>query len=112
MPDGLTELLDSLDDSETLRGRDPHDMIGLVLAFANQCRTATALGAQFGADRKPKDIRQVVLTGLGGSAIGGDFARALMDEFGSVPMVVNRDLPAKLRDDFNKRHRISASAEN
>ena len=96
MPDGLTELLDSLDDRETLRRCDPHDMMGLVLDFANQCRTATALGAQFGADGGPMDIRQVVLTGLGGSAIGGDFARCLMDEFGSVPMVVNRDysLPA------------------
>jgi len=91
MTDRLTQLLDSLGQSEALRQADPRDMMGLVLGFADQCRTAISLGAQFGLGGKPAEIHQVVLTGLGGSAIGGDFARCLMDQFGSVPMVVNRD---------------------
>ena len=86
------DLLDSLQDTAVLRRRDPHGMMGLVLSFADQCRTATTIGAEFGQDWTPAvEIRQVVLTGLGGSAIGGDFARCLMEEFGSVPLIVNRD---------------------
>src|SRR5438874_4760563 len=91
MPAALTVQLNSLEDTDALRRCDPRDMMGLVLGFADQCRTAAALGAQFGAGWRPGEIRQVVLTGLGGSAIGGDFARCLMEEFGSVPLIVNRD---------------------
>ena len=87
----VVDLLDSLQDGESMRRCDPLGMMGLVLGFADQCRTAAALGVQFGVDLRPAEIRQVVLTGLGGSAIGGDFARCLMDEFGSVPLIVNRD---------------------
>lgn len=96
MADALVEKLDGLADSGTLRGCDPRGMMGLVLSFADQCRTATAIGTEFGVDWRPGEIRQVVLTGLGGSAIGGDFARCLMEEFGSGPLIVNRDytLPA------------------
>ena len=36
-------------------------------------------------------MQTVVLTGLGGSAAGGDFTRALFDSEGTVPFFVNRD---------------------
>jgi glucose/mannose-6-phosphate isomerase len=39
----------------------------------------------------PTEIRNVVLTGLGGSAIGGDVIRTAMDEHLRVPFAVNRD---------------------
>ena len=91
MPHRSRELLDSLQIETELHLRDSKDMMGLVMGFAGQCRTANAIGATFGVGWRPGEIRQVVLTGLGGSAIGGDFVRALMEVYGSVPLIVNRD---------------------
>lgn len=85
------DVLDSLQDTEQLHRRDPHDMMGLVLRFADQCRLAASIGSRFSVRPSADEIRQVVLTGLGGSAIGGDFVRVLMEELGSVPLIVNRD---------------------
>ncbi|HZP83693.1 MAG TPA: bifunctional phosphoglucose/phosphomannose isomerase [Chthonomonadaceae bacterium] len=85
-------LLDTLTDPERYRAADPQDMMGLVLKLPQQCREAVAIGERFGPEPAGRpEIRQVVVTGLGGSAIGGDFARCLMDEYGSVPLLVNRD---------------------
>ncbi len=91
MPLVTNELLDSLQSDDQLRRCDPHDMMGLVLRFPDQCRQASAIGERFGEGARFGEVRQVVLTGLGGSAIGGDFARCLMEEFGSAPLIVNRD---------------------
>ena len=43
-----------------------------------------------------KDVRLIVVTGMGGSAIGGDYMAALVNETCPVPVIVNRDytLPA------------------
>ncbi|HZT42791.1 MAG TPA: bifunctional phosphoglucose/phosphomannose isomerase [Chthonomonadaceae bacterium] len=85
-------LLDTLHDPPKRRSLDPHNMMGLVLAFPQQCREAYAIGQQAWKEPGgPAAIRQVVVTGLGGSAIGGDLARCLMDEYGIVPLIVNRD---------------------
>jgi glucose/mannose-6-phosphate isomerase len=92
MSDALTALLDGLDDPARFATLDSMDMLGLVRKFPAQCREAVAIGATVAPSSSAQaEIRQVVMTGLGGSAIGGDFARALMDEYGTVPMVVNRD---------------------
>ncbi len=91
MSDTQLPILDSLHDLQ-LRRLDPFDMMRLVLKFAQQCQEGIALGQSFPnepADRP--EIRNVVFTGLGGSAIGADFVRSLMEECGTVPMQVNRD---------------------
>ncbi len=85
-------LLDRLHDADTFDALDPHDMLGLVRKFPQQCREAAKIRWQYGPGHTDKrDIRQVVVTGLGGSAIGGDFARSMMEAFGTVPLIVNRD---------------------
>jgi|SRR5579871_3922375 len=85
-------LLDNLNDPPGREALDPKDMMGLVLAFPKQCREAVAIGQQaWSAPAGEAAIRQVVVTGLGGSAIGGDLARCLMDAYGVVPLIVNRD---------------------
>lgn len=92
MPVLAHSLLDSLCDDSLMNRIDPHDMMGLVQSFPLQCREAAGISPVSSAPGTvAKEIRQVVLTGLGGSAIGGDFARCLMEEVGSVPMIVNRD---------------------
>lgn len=85
-------LLDSLDVSTTVSALDPLGMIDLVLKFPQQCRDASTLQWHYPPGKTSRhEIKEVVITGLGGSAIGGDFARALSEEYGTVPLVVNRD---------------------
>jgi glucose/mannose-6-phosphate isomerase len=85
-------MLDTLDNPQNFAKLDPKDMLGLVRKFPQQCREAVAIGEEFGNPGGiASDISQVVVTGLGGSAIGGDFARCLMEAYGSVPLTVNRD---------------------
>lgn len=85
----------SLDDAAFVLRNDPKGMFGLTLAFPEQIRQAVEIGrgATFRLDRQPN---LALLTGLGGSAAGGDFVRALFDAHGDIPFFVNRDyhLPA------------------
>lgn len=66
-------------------------MFALTEGFPEQCKSAVAIAVS--ADIKPLDQRPsvTVLTGLGGSAAGGDFARSIFDTHGITPFVVNRD---------------------
>lgn len=70
---------------------DPMGMSGLTAGFADQCARAVeiARGAPLPSWKARPD--HVVLTGLGGSAAGGDLVAALMAMEGSVPFFVNRD---------------------
>lgn len=83
--------MSQLDNLSFVTELDPKDMYGLVLDFPDQCRRALKIARQtdvFLGDFKPANV---VLTGLGGSAAGGDFMRVLMDAFSDVPFAVNRD---------------------
>lgn len=78
-----------LDDLAFVTRLDPAGMLRLTVEFPGQCRKALEIAR---ATRFPT-VRPsaVILTGLGGSAAGGDFTRALFDDAGSVPFLVNRD---------------------
>src|SRR5665811_1352923 len=85
-------ILDKLNDISILQKLDPLGMMDLVLKFPNQCRQSAALSNTFTSEPPSRlEIRNIVSTGLGGSAIGGDFARCIVEELGSVPFQVNRD---------------------
>ncbi len=92
MSDSSIPVFDTLNDPQRRLAADPLDMMGLVLKFPNQCREGIAIGTRLTPETVVRpEIRNVVFTGLGGSAIGADFARSLMEECGTVPMQVNRD---------------------
>jgi len=80
-----------LDDASFVTRLDPKGMYALTCDFPNQCRRALEIARS--VDLRNEDYRPtfVMLTGLGGSAAGGDFAKALFDEHGAVPFSVNRD---------------------
>ena len=84
-------ILDSLDKTDQLMALDPLGMFGIIERFPDQCREAMATPWKNLEQSSDNSVRQVVITGLGGSAIGGDYARYVMEEFGSVPLYVNRD---------------------
>ncbi len=78
-----------LDDSAFVTQLDPKGMYALTCDFPNQCRRALSIfRANPVAFKRPA---QIVLTGLGGSAAGGDFARCLCEAEGATPFFVNRD---------------------
>lgn len=82
-----------LDDIVAVRHLDPSNILQLTADFPIQCRTAYEIGEKFaqkGLVRK-RAINNIVLTGLGGSAIGGDMLRVMVEEYGDIPMIVNRD---------------------
>jgi glucose/mannose-6-phosphate isomerase len=92
----MSDALATLDNPASVTRRDPKGMYALAMGFPDQCRTARRIAEEAGLPRDGQGIRQVVLTGLGGSAAGGDFVRALFDAEAKVPFSVNRDyaLPA------------------
>lgn len=85
-----------LDDKEFLLRNDPKGMYALTCAFPEQCERALELSRATAVDFGGFAPSQIVLTGLGGSAAGGDFVRAIFDAQSGIPFLVNRDyhLPA------------------
>jgi glucose/mannose-6-phosphate isomerase len=79
-----------LDDREAVRAGDPVDMLGTVAALGSQCRQGYANGA--GAQALPDlgDVREVVVCGMGGSAVAGDVLRSVFRDRLGVPVEVNR----------------------
>jgi glucose/mannose-6-phosphate isomerase len=68
---------------------DPKGMWHFTEEYPNQCRTALALVE--GVELPRGDYALAMLTGLGGSAVGGDYVRAMFEAFGKIPFTVNRD---------------------
>jgi glucose/mannose-6-phosphate isomerase len=68
---------------------DPKGMWHFTEEYPNQCRTALSLvdGVEFPSG----DFTLAMLTGLGGSAVGGDYVKAMFEAFASIPFIVNRD---------------------
>ncbi|MGQ9738075.1 MAG: bifunctional phosphoglucose/phosphomannose isomerase [Armatimonadota bacterium] len=89
-----------LDDAARRSALDAQNMIPLVDEFPQQCRKALDIAMQFNPPTPRMPIQNVVVTGLGGSAVGGDLLRVLVEDNGEVPLVVNRDyqMPAFVND--------------
>ena len=80
----------------SIRRADEANMLDRIKELPKQLRDALAIAR--GATLPPSlgDVRGIVVLGMGGSAIGGDLAAALLSAELRVPMVVHRDydLPA------------------
>jgi len=85
-----------LDDLLLFKKQDPGDMLRRVGELPWQCRDAWSrvMSLELPEDERP--VRNIVILGIGGSAIGGDLLRTLVASECPVPIVVNRDytLPA------------------
>jgi glucose/mannose-6-phosphate isomerase len=71
-------------------------MFDLIRQFPDQIRRAVEIGRSVQLPRRLRTIDTIVLTGLGGSAIGGDLLRSTLAGELRVPFLVNRHytLPA------------------
>ncbi|WP_245574316.1 bifunctional phosphoglucose/phosphomannose isomerase [Desulfovirgula thermocuniculi] len=84
-----------LDNPQAMREADTTGMLEALWELPEQCARAWELGLAAGVPFMG-EVRHVLVTGLGGSAIGGDFLRVYAAKASFVPVVVNRDyvLPA------------------
>jgi glucose/mannose-6-phosphate isomerase len=86
----------TLDDLSLIQQRDPGHMLARIGELPQQCRDAWANVQAFHLPDGYADPAAVVVAGLGGSAIGGDLARTLVEPECRVPVLVSREytLPA------------------
>ena len=91
----------NLDDLDLARQLDPHHMLAEIDGLPDQLAHAYQLGLQQEPvfAQKTGSWRQVVIAGMGGSAIGADLLAAYVAETCSAPVIVHRDygLPAFAR---------------
>jgi len=81
---------------ERIRAADSDDMLGRIKDLPKQVRDAWTIASKATIAPAYSDVRNIVVAGMGGSAIGGDLAAALLADELKVPMTVHRDygLPA------------------
>ena len=70
---------------------DTQNMAKAIYDFPVQLKDAFEIGQKFTSSETNSDIRNVVVAGMGGSAIGGDVCKALLINELTVPMVVSRN---------------------
>ncbi len=86
----------NLDDIQLFKQYDPAGMLDRLHEMPEQCQRAWELAMDFDLPQDYRDIDNVVVLGMGGSAIGGDLVGSLAVVEAKVPVMVHRnyDLPA------------------
>ncbi len=87
----------STDFSQRISSLDTHDMYSVLCDFPQQARTGMDIGNAVNLRGiRQGDIRNMVICGMGGSAIGGDVLRVYAEKLSPVPITVVRGyhLPA------------------
>ena len=80
----------NLDDQERIKALDHSDMIGQIQALPDQLSQAWRLGMELPLPTFD-GLRQVVVAGMGGSAIGADLIASYAARGCQVPVLVHRD---------------------
>lgn len=70
---------------------DPKGMYNWIADFPKQIEDAVRIGKEAKIKLNVKGIENIVLTGLGGSAIGGDLLRSYLAEELDIPFIINRN---------------------
>lgn len=86
----------NLDDPAIYTRYDPADMLARIKELPWQCRHAWDSTMRFELPAGYAGIEKVVILGMGGSAIGGDLVKTLVQSESPVPVIIHRDygLPA------------------
>jgi glucose/mannose-6-phosphate isomerase len=75
---------------EVIQKLDPSGMYNNIRSFFEQVEEAVTIGRKFRPDTNAKRIANIVLAGMGGSAIAGDLLRTYLSTQLQVPFIVNR----------------------
>ncbi len=80
-----------LDDVDKIRSVDPSNMYNRIFDFPEQMSDAIRVGQQWQVDPQEfSGIRNIVVVGMGGSAIAGDIVRSLLSSRLLIPFVICR----------------------
>jgi glucose/mannose-6-phosphate isomerase len=90
-----------LNDPEVIAAGDPGGMRAHLEGFSSQLRKAAGIGESCAISRSGSGISSVAVLGMGGSAIGGEFAQGYLYDRLRVPIQVVRNycLPAYVGPD-------------
>lgn len=80
-----------LNDTRKILDNDPGKMLEALWNLPEQCEEALAIGRGVKVPAGYSSVSNIVITGLGGSAIGGDFLRLFATDKLEIPVIVNRD---------------------
>jgi len=78
-------------DKTTIKSYDEDNMLKLLLELPKQCTIAGDIAQNFDVPVEYRNASNIVITGMGGSAIGGDLARVIFSAQSPVPIIVNRN---------------------
>ncbi len=79
-------------DSTRVQRHDPENMLDQLKRFPEQCVEAVEIVEQFKLDgRAEREIRNIVIAGMGGSGIGGDLVKAVLANHCPIPIAVHRN---------------------
>jgi len=86
----------NLDDAKIYLKNDPEGMLARIKELPMQCQQAWQAAMDFQLPAEYRKVEKVVILGMGGSAIGGDLVRSLVQSEARIPVIVHRDygLPA------------------
>ena len=76
---------------ERIRAADPGNMLDRIKDLPTQVRDAWKIASAATLPPAYADVRNITVTGMGGSAIGGDLAAALLADELKIPMAIHRD---------------------
>lgn len=77
-----------LDDLQMIRQKDPADTLGAVMAIPEQASYDAVVEQGIG---EPREIRNIVLAGMGGSALAAEMIKALTNGWLHVPLTIVKD---------------------
>jgi glucose/mannose-6-phosphate isomerase len=80
-----------LDDSAIYQQIDPQGMLKCLHEMPELCQQAWQMALESELPRNYAEVNKVVILGMGGSAIGGDLVRTLIDAEAKLPILVHRD---------------------
>jgi len=80
-----------LDDIQAIEKIDKSGMYKLLLGFPQQCKKAMELAQKHQLPDSFHEARNIVISGMGGSAIGGDLLRSLFIDKCHIPININRN---------------------
>ena len=70
---------------------DPQGMKDAVYNFADDINKASKIGKKIILNKKYNNIHNIIVVGMGGSAIGGDINKMLLKNDLSIPLIVSRN---------------------
>lgn len=96
----ISEQKVDLNNESQIAANDPGGMLKALFNLPEQCAESLRIAQEFNPPGDYADVNTIMVTGLGGSAIGGDLLRVFVSGKAGTPVVINRDyvLPAFVSD--------------